>query len=523
MILPENGSIVIIDDKINQALPLINALSGSGLSTTFYTGKEECLPKTHLEGTRLVIADLQLIDTDNDAHTIATRLVQILQKIIPLKNGPYILLIWSLKESFYADEVKREVSKKENNVVPILIVELEKSKCIEQVTKDDKLTEFREKVMEQLKMSTLESSDLKLVEESINRNWMPDEESEYRIKPDALKLIEQNIEEGLKKAGVFHLFVIWENLIRKAGYQTVNTVCSTIEYTDLWEMNMQDVLRRLGQARTGKNELPDTLFLKESMTTFSGSFADELEYEIRRFKLPNYIKLEFPFSISGKINDDQYSIDIYTNDKGIPKVRLLKNDEVFNGKEGIKLDKINSVSNDLEGEEKHMIEDLVNRYSEIPDIINTKLHCEFDVHNIHTPGNIYKRKVTDDKKKEYLKSYFESVPEDVSNYHFIELEVSPICDYANKKWKKSRLLSGIVYPVSSKKPKPGPFYKESPKIIIEDKKYSLVFNYLLFKALDVSDVEVRGKPWFRIKRELLLDIITGLSGHINRPGITTII
>lgn len=359
MILPENGSIVIIDDKINQALPLINALSGSGLSTTFYTGKEECLPKTHLEGTRLVIADLQLIDTDNDAYTIATRLVQILQKIIPLKNGPYILLIWSLKESFYADEVKREVSKKENNVVPILIVELEKSKCIEQVTKDDKLTEFREKVMEQLKMSTLESSDLKLVEESINRNWTPDEESEYRIKPDALKLIEQNIEEGLKKAGVFHLFVIWENLIRKAGYQTVNTVCSTIEYTDLWEMNMQDVLRRLGQARTGKNELPDTLFLKESMTTFSGSFADELEYEIRRFKLPNYIKLEFPFSISGKINDNQYSIDIYTNDKGIPKVRLLKNDEVFKGKEGIKLDKINSVSNDLEGEEKHMIEDLV--------------------------------------------------------------------------------------------------------------------------------------------------------------------
>lgn len=522
MMLPKNGSVVILDDKINQALPVIKALSKNGVSTSFYTGVKDDLPANPLQSIRLVIADLQLAEADNDQHTIATRLVHILKKIIAPNNGPYILLIWSLKKHLYGEEVKKEISKKENAIVPICIVELAKAKCIEKkIGNNDKLNDFRKSVLKELGNSPIEEENLQFVKESINRNWIIDEEAEYDIKANAIEIIKDNIEEQLKMAGVFHLFVIWENLLRRAGSKTVHDISTTIDTNDLWENNMRNVFNRLGQARIGKNNLDKELFLKEALTTLSGSFSEEIEYEIRKLKFPSYITLNASHSISGKLFEDKFSIDVFKDEKG-KRVRLLKNGETYKGKDNIKLEKINVLAANLSEKEKPFVEDLIKKYLKIPDIINTKLHLEIEPSGSHIPGNVYKMDLSDAKKKEYLTSYLNNLPEDVSDYHFIELEVSPVCDYAQKKWKKSRLISGLIYPAENSSSKFGPFYKDSPDIIIDNKKYSLVFNYLLFKALDVTEVEQRGKPWFRIKREMFQDILAGLSGHVNRPGITSV-
>jgi hypothetical protein len=47
----------------------------------------------------------------------------------------------------------------------------------------------------------------------------------------------------------------------------------------------------------------------------------------------------------------------------------------------------------------------------------------------------------------------------------------------------------------------------------------MVFDYHLFKSTDKPDPD-KLNIWFRIKRELLLDIIANLSSHVNRPGIS---
>lgn len=518
MILPENGSVVVIDDDPNQARPIIDALAKKGIATTYFRGRgENDVPKKPLSNVRLAIVDLQLIEGSRDEHTIATSLINVLQKIISLDNGPYMLLIWSLKERSFGEEFKNQIRNPEHGIVPVCIATLEKAKCLQR-TETKKAIELADSVIEEIK-PTLEEINLETIKNSIINNFQEDEQ--FEATPNAIEVIESSLKSTLEKAGVFHLFVIWENLIRKAGYQTVNAVSSTIEYTDLWEMNMRDVLNRMAKARTGQNTLPDDLTLKAALSTFSGAFSEELEYDIRKLNFPDYVKLESNFSIAGELKGDIIKIIVYPHEKKW-KVKILKNDKVYMGKENVKLESISNITNGINDPEKSFIDNLVLHYLEIPFRINTKLHLEQEPTHIHLPGNVYRINVPDERKREILTTYFMKLPQNVSDYHFIELEVSPICDYAQKKWKKSRLLSGLVYPYSENLKAGDFFYRNSPVIIIDRNKYRMVFCYLIFKAHDVKEVEEQGKPWFRIKRELLQDIVTKLSCHISRSGITTV-
>jgi hypothetical protein len=456
---------------------------------------------------------------DRDTRTISTRLINVLKNVISDDNGPFMVLIWSLKDDLFAEEFRNEIMKQDNKRVPVCIATLQKSACLQRI-QENNAEELADKVVKDLKNS-IDENYFKSIKSVILQNYNEDEYYEATL--DAIEKIEESLKNALEGAGIFHLFVIWENLIRKAGYQMVNHVASTIEYNELWEVNMRDVLKRLAEARSGKNTLSNDQLLKNALFIFSGSYSEELENEIRKFKFPRYISTKSEFVISGKLNDDSYEIVLYKNDKNRLKLKLKKNGEVYKGKRDVSCDKMNSLSVGLPDEEKQFIEDLVKRYSHVPLLINTRLHIDLNPSDELMPGSVYKIDLSDDRKKELLKTYFDKIPEDVTDYHFIELEVSPVCDYAQSKWKKSRLVSGIVYPVSDKLRSGEYFYRNSPEIMINKKKCRMAICYLLFKAYDVEKIRKRGKPWFRIKRELLQDIVAGLSSHVNRPGITSMI
>lgn len=518
MVLPENGSVVVIDDDPNQALPIVMAFSKKGIATTYYRGfKEDELPTNPIGVVRLAIVDLQLLSTDNDGHTIATRLIGILKRIISPDNGPYMLLIWSLKDHLFGEEFKKEINKQQHNLVPICQIVLEKSACLSKVDTGN-THEILDKVLSEIE-SCFEKSDLDTIKESILKNIVFEEK--YEAKPDALKIIEDHLKDELKKAGVFNLFVIWENLVRKAGAQTVNIISSVIEYNDLWENNIRDVLKRMAQARIGQNIPKDDLYLKAALATFSGSFSEELEYEIRKTQIPDYINIESPFSIAVRLHGEVFKIILKLDERGSLKCTLFKNETIFRGLVNFNFVDIDRRISSLAGsDEKEVFIEISKIYKSIPFIINTKLHLELDPTESHMPGNIYRIDISKEIKKSLLTTYLNEMPDDVSDYHFVELEISPICDYAQKKWKKSRLLPGLLFPFSEKHKSAQSIYEKCPGLRIEGKDYSLVFNFLLFKSSDIDKVEKRGKPWFRIKRELLQDIISSLSGHVNRPGIT---
>lgn len=517
MILPKNGGVVVIDDQPKEALPIIRAMSKKGIPTTYYQGNQELdLPDEPTQIVRLVFLDLQLIES-NDEHQIAKSIANVLHKIISEDNGPFILVIWSKNSAKYGTRVQEEI-----NLYPHLrpssVIEFNKRDCLEEKVVDsiDK-EEVAKKVLNGLK-GRLEHDDEQAVQDAVLTALSDEFQTEFVAKSDAMETIENHIKKGLKEAGVFHLFVIWENLIHESGSKTVQSISDTIETTNLWEQNMRDVIRRMAKARTGKNEISDELALEAALTTFTYSFSEELESRIRDYDFPEYIDLDSPFIIAKNDGTSQYEISIYENDKGKPCLLVTKDGVKL--KDNVSIYSFANIANGISAPDNAIVNELAMTYDKIPPLINTKLHIEIDPTDELIPGNIYKINVSDEKKAIYLKTYFDKIEADLSQYTFVELEVSPICDYAQTKWKKSRLISGVVYNGAYKANSYfDHLYAVQPKVVIDGEPQKMIFDFHLFKSLDNEVVEKR-EIWFRLKRELLLDIIANLSGHVNRPGIS---
>jgi len=509
MILPENGSVVVIDDDHNQAKPILDALAKKGIATTYFKGTgEKEVPYKPLKNVRLVILDLQLNSMDNNGHIIASRLVNVLKNVISDNNGPFMVLIWSLKNNLFGEDFRNEINKRANARIPVCIATLEKAKCLER-SGFKKAEELAESVVKELK-PRFQESDLEAIRKNIIFNYH--EEEIYESTPNAFEEIEASLKNAIEKAGVFHLFVLWENLLKNAAAKTVADVASAIELNEYWERNMRNLFYRLGKARVGQNEVR----LSDSMLTFMQSYNDNAEKEIQLTTYPEYIKLESENKLFVNKNGSEYKLGVQQGGEAI-----FKDDSLlfFNGNDRKKL--IKAINAHKEVAEKKVLLSLLQSYDEIPPRLNTGMHLELNPSEIHIPGNIYEIPMEEGKKQEYLSStYYKSKRGNLSDFTFIELEISPICDYAQTKWKKSRLVSGLLYPSHQDvRSNVGHFYYVEPDFLLDGKVCKMVFDCHLFKALD-HDVVKKRIIKYRLKRELLLDIVAKVSSHVNRPGIS---
>lgn len=94
MFLNTCSKVVVIDDQINEALPLIKLLSEKGATTLYYSGVPEEMPESPLVGVRLIFCDLRF-STTTDSKSIISNVLAMLRKIISENNGPYILIMVS--------------------------------------------------------------------------------------------------------------------------------------------------------------------------------------------------------------------------------------------------------------------------------------------------------------------------------------------------------------------------------------------------------------------------------------------
>lgn len=519
MILPENGSVVIIDDQPQEAIPLIQALSKHGISATYYKGyNKEDLPTKNLQSVRLVILDLQLFSGVNDSRTIATNLVKILQQVIGENNGPYILLLWSKKESIYSPDFVEEVKKPENKVVPLIVLPLPKNQCLELQSSDtDGLVDD---LVGEIEENFSEEADVEEIKKKIASILKSNHESSYTAKPDAIETIEKAIDKELKKAGVFHLFVIWENLLKKSGSRIVADVFSLVELNEEWELNARDIIRRMGEARVGINEVENNALIKEAINTLNNSFIDNLELEIKKTTIPEYIEVKAnPHMIAISRNNTMFRlVKEADGDYAIYKAESRFHKDPAKDK----LQKGIQSNAKIDAADKSHSAEVISIYDKIPNTLNTKLHIELSPSQELMPGNIYV--VNPVKKKQYLGTYFKK-PEslDPDKFFLIELEVSPICDYALSKWSRSRVVSGIIYPNEFADQRKGLntayFYDVEPIFEIEGSLYRMRFDFRLFDAVDKTHHKETVVK-YRLKREILLDIIAQLSSHVHRPGIS---
>lgn len=262
--LPINGRIVIIDNSIEQALPLMKEFGKSRLSYSYYDGTPENLPQ---EGSnvdvRLVFLDINLIDDSvHPVQQLYSMVYAVMNRLIGHNNFPYMLVCWSRNTIEYNQIIER-LNRDLEERKPICSIPLQKSEFF-----------------------TLEGN--------------PAEDFEERID----KLFEK-ISKALNPHISFCNLLLWENHIHNAINHALEDGLSCVNDKN-WDETANWIFTKWGKAYSGKNfeNLSDSeklraafhtlnLFLHETMEEEIGSDADEnlsfiSDFEDRNIKISHF-------------------------------------------------------------------------------------------------------------------------------------------------------------------------------------------------------------------------------------------
>lgn len=128
-IIPLNGRIAIVDDVIEQALPLMRVLSKNNIPYVFYQGNNvDFLPEESENDIRILFLDLNLLGgRDANPKEIRSVLFNTIKKIISPNNYPYVLILWSRQENEYKEMLEELFSNELKQCAPITIQNFIKS------------------------------------------------------------------------------------------------------------------------------------------------------------------------------------------------------------------------------------------------------------------------------------------------------------------------------------------------------------------------------------------------------------
>ena len=290
--------------------------------------------------------------------------------------------------------------------------------------------------------------------------------------------IRSELKRSLNDFEAFNAFLLWESIVTKSCGEIVNGFTKIFELNNSWNDNLKAFFYRLALANVGKEKLgtighPEKLRL--ALLTITSALTDSIEKNT-------------------KVEISKIQLNIEEKNANITKEHLIS--------------------------------------------INTKLHLiESDFFEHFHPGNLYYRDFTDDKMlKDIVSSRFGNNVQEIidSKPIIIQVDVTPSCDYAQDKGY-SRLLTGIIINKSSYDEHKGKkdknlkkkdyLYIDCPILNIYDNDYYLIFDFRHFKSMKQELVKTLyiNNPKYRIRSQLLIDLQSSLSNHINRPGIISVI
>lgn len=121
--------VLVVDDKIEEALPFIQAVAKYGIGTLYFSGvREEELPEegNGLTGIRLAALDMNLGgDESVEASQMVSVILPVLERLIDVKNGPYLAIAWTNHEEV-VNEFRKRVKK--ISCPPIGVITMTKKK-----------------------------------------------------------------------------------------------------------------------------------------------------------------------------------------------------------------------------------------------------------------------------------------------------------------------------------------------------------------------------------------------------------
>ncbi|MGJ8716577.1 MAG: hypothetical protein ACSHXG_15870 [Maribacter stanieri] len=295
MNIPLNGRIAIIDDKVEQAEPLMQVLSKNQMPYVFYKGNDlNYLPEedNRYNDIRILFLDINLLDdtAKPDEKQIKSILYNVLKRVISPDNFPYSIIFWSRHQDEHSN----------------LVVEL-----FENELKDRKPISMKGFV----KSDFFPNFSTELVENEIN--------------------ILEELQAIIDSQPAYSYILNWENQLHLSADNTLQDVFSSYHSFNDWKNNANFILSKLGNAYLGKhfNNSSDEEKIKSSLVSFSSVFRDSLEHSIH-YSIIKTDKLEYNFDeINSSVKTINEKLNISRNSSSISEsgnvVILKENEQLF--------------------------------------------------------------------------------------------------------------------------------------------------------------------------------------------------
>lgn len=488
MQLPKNGTIVIVDDKIDEATPLMNALSKVGASFCYYNGKPKYYPDKPLSNVRIVFLDMHLDEIaggTNGGKNVVSTLMTGLETLICDDNGPYVVMLWSKHDSQHAVEFKTTIMGNDGlNCKPIAILNMEKSMCFE------------------TKSIQTESG----------------EATEWILKSNGVELIEKQMQLQLAAVDAFSILYNWEDEIRESAKMVVGDIGTIFEQDSEWNVNIKSFMGKMAKAYAGEtitNANED--YLLNFYYSLNGILTGKNDYNAKKF-----INDVCNISIHTVKSETKGLIELEKNMSGSKYILSQEDNKYYLYKDGKlqhegKWDKL--LKKKYEGD--NTIAMLIEpEYSHSKAKINSLFLLRKHYLNDIRPGNIY---WSNDNIKNELCNENKISLTDREHIKAIELEVSPICDYSQKKWKRVRVLPGLLVPKDIVFPeKKDAKYTYMSKLVIVDN--TIVRMYFDFRYLTSEKIDKYNnkKAICALNDECLQNIKDDLFFHGSRSGMVVV-
>ncbi|UPT70328.1 MAG: hypothetical protein M0D53_14710 [Flavobacterium sp. JAD_PAG50586_2] len=462
MILPTNGKVVIFDDKYEDVKNLLKALSKQKIPYLYYQEEGGTdLPETPVDNIRLVFLDLELVvDSKATEQNIISAIYARLSRVIE-PNSNYILVYWSTKQEKYGKAVGDAFNDGLKEYKPIISISLDKIATKNAV--------------------------------------------------DPIEFIINNITENAEDFKVLKVFSFWENLVNDSSGNLINSFINFIDKDESWDDIAKYLLFKLAVAYGGKEIVSSTEFeqVKNSYYTLNHTLIDNLENSIskslkgRQTEFVNIISTTGDDAFTTLINKKLLiASDNFSGD--IPGSILFIDEEMQIEKEFIQseLEKIKKNDKIPANKKEEAIANAVKKAYEK----NEKLGLKSAALKINY-NNIVNSLLRDETRGLH--------GEIVQNSIKIELNISPICDYAQQKMPCCRILPGVLIKKDYQIERGNAFnYISDCAISLNGTDYVLVFDFKYLYSIpshiakkEVLNINYDNNYWLTCKSNLEVILI----------------
>ncbi len=431
--------VIVVDDKEDEALPVLKALARRGIPAAFFHApSKHTLPRkeNRLIGVRLAILDMDLIPGTPAVAAKASTIASYLGGILSANNGPYGVIAWTYHPEI-VEQFERYIYLNDEIPNPIFTVLVQKNQCI------------RDKKCDLHELSRL-------------------------------------IDNELAKNMTLHLFEEWEGSCFVAATSVTNTLAklakvqsaNLAEWRQNWTEELLSVLNVISRAEAGEHFGQQTCVnaVYQSLNPLHADSMDNLTPQLCD-RLANYgAKVVASAGVVNAESRAQINSMLHLSFRNIPDFSV-GNVYVFRSKRN-------------------------------PSWASKSLQV--------LQGNWVQGK-TD----ELISAHTNEVAKDSIP---ILLDITAVCDHAQRKTQRARLLSGIMVPSKHKNKLNtrvgfiksfGPFRIEP---ITNDDLYYFYFSSRQVRSVEITDVKKR-RPVFRLRNQLLDHLRFWVAQIETRPGI----